>query len=185
MKRTELKRKTPLQAKTRSLQNFAILQTRTPLQTRIGLKASSGLKTYKPLKAGKPGLRRTAHSTEPPTAADLERWTVMRKIGCVACLLNKAHGLRKVLGMAIEIHHQLSGGRRIGHHAAVALCVFHHQGTKWPEITMGYTAVALIYGPSLARESRAFAVAYGDDAGLLEFQGALLRQALRTQVAPA
>ena len=162
MKRTELKRKTPLQA-------------RMPLQTRTGLKASAGLKTYTPLKAGKPGLRRSAHSTQPPTAADLERWAVMRKIGCVACLMNKAHGLRKVLGMAIEIHHQLSGGRRIGHHAAVALCVFHHQGTKWPEITMGYAAVALIYGPSLGRESRAFAVAYGDDAALLIYQTSLIK----------
>ena len=111
----------------------------TPLRRYTALRAKAGLKTYsrlttsKPLKVGK-GLRRRAHSTEPPTPMDQVRFHMMRKRGCIACMMNRARGIATATFVRkdLEIHHLLSGGVRIGHHATVCLCHFHHQGKRLP-----------------------------------------------------
>lgn len=160
MKRTELKRKTPLLART-GLKTYSTLKTHTPM------------KQGRAIKARQKPLRRTAHSTQPPTDADLEMFAAMRRGGCLACRTNLHRALFRMpinLRHGLEIHHLLSGGVRIGHHATVALCRYHHQGDKWPNIEHGYNHTAARYGPSLGREPRAFRAMYGDDATLLAQQ---------------
>lgn len=104
----------------------------------------------------------------------------MRWLGCLACRINRLNGRAVVMQArkALEIHHQLSGGRRIGHHAVICLCHYHHQGKRLPMITMGYREHAQKYGPSLERESRAFAAMYGDQETLLAMQISLLEGVL-------
>ncbi|MGC1550820.1 MAG: Ref family recombination enhancement nuclease [Rhodanobacter sp.] len=92
----------------------------------------------------------------------------------MACKLNQSPMWR--CKMNIEIHHLLSGGRRIGHDASIALCHWHHQAKRFPSTTSGYTDQAKHYGPSLEREPRRFHEVYGTDDELLDFQEALLAQ---------
>lgn len=100
----------------------------------------------------------------------------MKAIGCVACWLNRQHGRPSASPGQhnLEIHHQLSGGRRIGHDATVCLCHYHHQGKRLPFVEYGYRAQAEIYGPSLEREPRRFREVYGSDEAMLELQSILL-----------
>ena len=156
------------------------------------MKRGSELKRYTalpPHKAGRPvkQMARTAlkpsmkrmrqsRSTEKATPQQAARWALMRKIGCVACLINMQIGL-KVTRMALEHHHHTSGGIRIGHDNSVELCRHHHQGDKFPMIDAGYKANAAAYGPSYGREPARFRLIYGTDDELLEFQNALLAQA--------
>lgn len=138
------------------------------------------LRTLKPLRAKKFGLRRTAHSTTPPSPVDQERFTAMRRIGCIACFINRQIGLASaaLTNRNLEIHHQLSGGRRIGHHATVCLCHYHHQGKRLPYVEYGYSVQSQTFGPSLGREPRRFREVYGDDVRMLTMQNTLLaRQA--------
>jgi hypothetical protein len=156
MRRTELKRITPLGACTKALR-------RTELARKTAIK---------------PGTKRMrqSRSTDKPTTQQAARWALMRKIGCVACLLNKQIGM-KVTRMVLEHHHQTDSGRRIGHDETVELCRHHHQGDKFPMIDAGYKANAAVYGPSYGKEPARFRLVYGADEELLEFQNALLAQA--------
>lgn len=90
----------------------------------------------------------------------------MQELGCVASILDG------VIGVPGEIHHILSGGRRISHDHTVCLSPFHHRGIipegRKPD---EYQAV---HGPSLALKPRAFRVRYGDEEELLAIQEALL-----------
>lgn len=154
------------------------LKRYTALRARTGLKTYSRLTTSTPLKAGK-GLRRRAHSTEPPSPLDQVRFHMMRKRGCIACMMNRARGIATAAfgRNELEIHHLLSGGVRIGHHATVCLCHFHHQGKRLPFLDQGYKAQAAIFGPSLGREPRRFRAMYGDNDALLAYQEAALAKA--------
>jgi hypothetical protein len=101
------------------------------------------------------------------TRADRSRICEIKEGRCVACW---------VLGrttIGCDAHHMLSGGRRIGHEATVALCAWHHRAVPDP----GETAprMALLYGPSLIQGSKPFRAAYGTDAQLLEIQEQMLR----------
>ena len=100
------------------------------------------LKRKTRLLARKPGLRRTAHSTKPPTKAEQERFQAMRRIGCIACFIGRQIGIAsaQLAHRNLEIHHLLSGGRRIGHEATVCLCHYHHQGKRLPFVEYGYMA---------------------------------------------
>jgi len=155
MKRTELKRITPLGVGTTALR-------RTELARKTAIK---------------PGTKRMrqSRSTEKATPEQAARWALMRKIGCVACLINRQIGL-KVTRMVLEHHHHTSAGRRIGHDHSVELCRHHHQGDKFPMIDAGYKANASVYGPSYGKEPARFRLVYGTDVELLEFQNALLAQ---------
>ena len=77
----------------------------------------------------------------------------------------------------------LSGGRRIGHHAAMCLCHYHHQGKRLPYVYKGYAEQSEVLGPSMAREPRRFREIYGTQESLLDFQRELLRIAAEVRIA--
>ena len=106
-------------------------------------------------------------STGNRNKAEQARFDKMKEMGqCVACYQRGIHGRGH-----IEIHHLLSGNKRIGHMATVSLCVWHHRGIA-DEGTAFMTKCAL--GPSLAHGSKPFRAEFGTDAELLVLQNALL-----------
>ncbi|MGH8159302.1 MAG: Ref family recombination enhancement nuclease [Rhodanobacter sp.] len=156
MKRTPLKRRTPLRASGPSLSRQTALTTRTRLVSRTQIRAKARPRA---------------------NAAQVERWVEMKAIGCIACLLNGAHGL----GIApvspdnpLEIQHMLSGTRRIGHDATVCWCHYHHQGKRLPHPAIGYRDHASLYGPSFGHEPNRFREMYGSDKAQMERQRELL-----------
>ena len=58
--------------------------------------------------------------------------------------------------MAIEIHHLVRSGRRLGHDHVVPLCHYHHQGKFLPGDFTSYKAASGVFGPSLEREPSRF-----------------------------
>lgn len=109
------------------------------------------------------------HSTGTPTKAEKARMDKMKEMGqCVACYQRGIHGWGYV-----ELHHLLSGNKRIGHLATVSLCIYHHRGLF--ESGGGSLADAkAVYGPSLAHGSKPFRAEFGTDKELLDLQNALL-----------
>lgn len=106
------------------------------------------------------------HSTGTPTKAEKARMDAMKEMGqCVACYQLGIHGRGY-----IEIHHLLSGNRRIGHLATVALCEWHHRGVACIPVSDMNT----LFGPSLAHGSKPFRARFGTDMELLGLQNALL-----------
>ena len=134
------------------------------------------LKRITPLRQRKRWISRKRHSTPPPAPIDELRFARMRKIGCLACRMNRLRGIATATFRKsdIEIHHILSGGRRIGHESTICLCHYHHQGKRLPFRNEGYKAQAQIFGPSLERDPRWFRAMYGNELDLLEQQNALL-----------
>lgn len=167
MKRTPMIRKTPMSRG----KGFAAMTAKRLAKATEKRKATV-------IKAGK-GLRQS-RSTGKPTAAHLARWERARSIGCVACHLNGVDHVNRGVRAApaqprdLEMHHLLSGGRRISHEATVCLCHFHHQGKRLPRVDVGYKVQAVIYGPSLGREPRRFREWYGTDQELLAYQEVML-----------
>lgn len=89
----------------------------------------------------------------------------LREIGCVPCRLR----LRAYV--PAEKHHLLTtgqhgNGKRRGEAFTVAVCPWHHRGI-WPDGMTPGQARAL-YGPSYAREPRAFRKLWSDDVLLTE-----------------
>lgn len=106
------------------------------------------------------------HSTGNPTKAEQARFDRLKEMGkCVACYQLGIHGRGP-----IEIHHLLSGNKRIGHLATVSLCIWHHRGLS----DMGMAEAVRVLGPSLAYGSKPFRAKFGTDAELLGLQNALL-----------
>lgn len=97
------------------------------------------------------------HSTGKPTATDVERFELLRQIGCIACYLE---GLRGIACGRTEIHHLLSGNRRRGHRFTVPLGAWHHRGVTDRLTSADMTAT---FGPSLANGSKPFRERYGSD----------------------
>ena len=91
----------------------------------------------------------------------------MQEVGCIACALNGK------LGVPADIHHILSGGKRISHDATVALCPWHHRGTNETGL-MTDKQLEEFYGPSLARNPKEFYARYGSPSELLEIQKHML-----------
>lgn len=108
-----------------------------------------------------------------PTKEHQRRFQLMQHFGCVACYMEGRSGSPG------DVHHLLSGGRRIGHDATVCLCEWHHRGV--PKAG-GEELAASILGPSLAKEPRKFRHHYGHDAVLLKLQNELLSEAEKTVV---
>jgi len=106
------------------------------------------------------------HSTGKPTKTEAARMDAIKQGVCVAC------HQRAIPSYAPEIHHLLSGGRRIGHMATVGLCQWHHRAV----ISWGCTGQEMreFYGPSLNEGSKTFHAEFGSDAVLLGYQDALL-----------
>lgn len=89
----------------------------------------------------------------------------VRALGCICC--------RKLGGFALpQIHHVISGGRRMGHMSILPLCPWHHQG--YPP--QGYTdkQATDLFGPSLANGSKPFVRHWGSEAELLDEVAELL-----------
>lgn len=106
-----------------------------------------------------------------PTVAQQRQQDEQRAGGCIACRMNLSRGLLAT-GMAIEIHHQVKCGRRLGQDFTVALCHWHHQADAWPvgyDLSR-YTDLVVLFGPSLKRSPGQFQLAYGNNAEQLEYQ---------------
>lgn len=100
------------------------------------------------------------------------RFRRLKEMGCIACW---KEGLPNV---PPEIHHLNLGGRagqkRRGDEFTIPLCRWHHRGR-----TMGNRnaqLMRLLYGPSLAHDSRKFREQYGQDDALLAKVNDLIRQ---------
>lgn len=106
------------------------------------------------------------HSTGKPTKAEAARMDAIKAGPCVAC------HQRGVDSWCPEVHHLLSGGRRIGHMATIGLCSWSHRGVVFE--FHSHAEMRETYGPSLAEGSKPFRAAFGTDAELLAIQNALL-----------
>ncbi len=112
------------------------------------------------------------HSTGKPTKAEQARFGRMKEQGiCIACYLR---GTQPAYPQHIEIHHLLSGNRRIGHMATVSLCTWHHRAV--PPWGWGDAEARDYLGPSLAKGSKPFRAEFGTDAELLAIQNGLLNE---------
>ena len=176
MKRTPLKRKTPM----RQVSEKRMFAAMTPA-TRRSAKFAPG-KPQKATKMRASGRRlRQGRRTEKPTAADLARFEQIRAIGCIACM----RGLGRGYGCT-EVHHLLVGGkhgqRRRGHEYTIGLCGWHHQGSR-PH-GMHERDGRKVYGPSYKLHARAFRQEYGHDDELLIFQNHLITRRLASLVNP-
>lgn len=117
------------------------------------------------------------HSTGNRTKAEQARFDKMKEMRiCMACYLDGSKVRR-----FIEIHHLLSGNKRIGHMATVSLCPWHHRGVwesgfdhEHESFIRTVGKYAGLYGPSLAHGSKPFRARYGTDKELLALQNALL-----------
>lgn len=91
----------------------------------------------------------------------------MQSIGCVCCQIR---GLGYADG---EIHHILSGGRRISHDHTICLTPWHHRGV----VPSGFTEkqVKDIMGPSMAKSPKEFEEVFGTQEELLEFQNEVIK----------
>lgn len=60
---------------------------------------------------------------KPPTDAEHRRFDIItREIGCIVCKLQgKPY-------TPAEVHHLVSGGKRMGHSYTIPLCPYHHRG---------------------------------------------------------
>lgn len=100
------------------------------------------------------------------------RSALVRQLPCIACEIQKCDQ-----PYPTEEHHQNldghAGQKRLGDDYSVPLCKWHHRGVCQP---IGPEAMRLFYGPSLARESKAFRQRYGSDEKLLEMTNERLRE---------
>lgn len=108
--------------------------------------------------------------TDPISKANARRMRMLREVGCLACRINN----NGVLGYPVELHHLLSGGRRIGHAATVPLCAWHHRGVV--DTFRGQTTALCqqTLGYSFARNPAKFREMYGSDEELLDFANSVI-----------
>lgn len=103
------------------------------------------------------------------TKAEQSRFDKLKQQPCMACEIQGIPSRDDAQeGFAHEIHHLLSGGRRIGHLATVALCIWHHRGRLIGEHTI--QEMRQYFGPALSEGSVPFRKAFGTDAELLQMQ---------------
>ena len=109
--------------------------------------------------------------TKPRNKAEQARFDKMKEQGiCMACYQLGIKGEQY-----IEIHHLLSGNKRIGHMATVSLCVWHHRGVLIAGDNVPDILIGLIQrGPSLAHGSKPFRAQFGTDKELLDMQNGFL-----------
>lgn len=106
------------------------------------------------------------------TKAEQARIDAIKAGPCLACM---ARGIPSEGMGVVQVHHLLSGGRRMGHMATVGLCCWHHMAQPF----WGMTSQECrdYYGPSLAEGSKPFHSEFGSDAELLAMQNEMLRSA--------
>ena len=106
-------------------------------------------------------------SLKSATKAEKRRFMRLQDVGCIACRIAVGTG-----GIPSDIHHILSGGRRISHSATLPLCCWHHRGL--PVGDMDIDAMDLLLGPSLALSKRRFINRFGTEMELLEMVNKIL-----------
>lgn len=111
------------------------------------------------------------HSTTTPTKAEAARFAKLKALGCIACRLNGDFSETA----EPEIHHFLSGNRRIGHEATVPLCTFHHRGIAYDGVPEAWFLANV--GPSWHLHRREFRARYGTDWELLQTVNELIGEA--------
>lgn len=94
------------------------------------------------------------------TKADRDRWALFRHTGCIVTRLK--FGVYN----DYDVHHLVEGGRRLGHQYTIPLNPWYHRGV--PPMDMSTDEAEAFYGPSLARNKRAFVAAFGTERKLLE-----------------
>jgi hypothetical protein len=150
---------------------------------RTRLAPASGKKAAGKAVAMRTAIRRKRYL--PASPEQRARWDRMIGLGCVACRLNEIDfNLRRVsylrtrttvlCAAKLEIHHLLSGNKRMGHDFTVCLCRFHHQGDFLPVVGHPYAEQAMAYGPSVAHEGKRFREVYGREMALLAYQNSVL-----------
>jgi hypothetical protein len=121
------------------------------------------------------------HSTPRLKIEDTERFKALRELGCIACYVSWINAkmtdekASRLTCGKVEVHHILSGNRRIGHDATIPLSRWHHQGLPLSGVTA--RQMEAIYGPSLARASKRFRETYGDEHQLLALTNKLVADA--------
>lgn len=108
-------------------------------------------------------------STGAPTKAQQERFDAIKEAGCVVA------NIRGLGWTPAEIHHLTVGGKhgskRRGHEFSVGLNPWSHRGVTFNDLSAD--ECYWLFGPSYAREPRAFRERYPDDL-LLEHQEGML-----------
>ena len=100
------------------------------------------------------------------TKSEQARFDNMKDLGCIACILDgQLEAFALFQTWDVEIHHMLSGNKRIGDEATVPLCRWHHQGVS--QVTPNAIMLEQ-YGPSWHKHRREFRKRYGSDAELIE-----------------
>jgi Recombination enhancement, RecA-dependent nuclease len=107
---------------------------------------------------------------------DKARYDAMRDIGCIACLIAR----NPTQCGKLTMHHIVDKGYRKhsgGNQATIPLGEWHHQGYPHSYPHMDYTAgwMRMMYGPSMALESKEFARIYGSQRELLGKVNEMLR----------
>lgn len=119
-----------------------------------------------------------------PTKAEQARMARLKEMPCMAChQLSIVPELEKVWSTFFgsvfgsvcgptEVQHLIRGNKRRGHMATIPLGAWHHRGI--PQEGFSADDMKLIWGPSLARSSKAFHAAFGSDDELLARTNKLL-----------
>lgn len=113
------------------------------------------------------------HSTRKPTKTEQARLDALSRMPCICCENTMLAQPSKT-----EIHHIVDRGYRShsgGHMSTIPLCEWHHQGICLDGLTA--RDMTNLYGPSLARNKRAFVALYGAERALLAIVDARLRVA--------
>lgn len=98
---------------------------------------------------------------KPINQLDRERFYLLKNhYGCAAC---RHLGIS---GHTVEIHH-LVEGYRLGHQFTIPLCIWHHRGER-ENLAVTMERMRQFFGPSLAREKKAFVSKFGSERELLE-----------------
>ncbi len=94
------------------------------------------------------------------TKAEREWQASIIRLGCIACIVDL-----NIFGAPADVHHMLSGGRRMGEAFTLALCFNHHRAGRDDEQCV-----------SRDHNQRRFEARYGSEAVLLERTRELVKQ---------
>ena len=112
------------------------------------------------------------------TKADEERGEIMYEIGCLPCAIDGWNG------SLATIQHTLEGGQRPDdeHQKTYPSCPWHHQGIKPSDFRGPIVHAERKYGPSLSRNSRAFAKRYGTEKQLVLITDGMVRMVKKARL---
>ena len=113
---------------------------------------------------------RRGRSTSSPNKEETARFDAIKDIGCIIAV-------KMDIGwVPCEIHHLTIGGKhganRRGHEFSIGLNPWSHRGVTFNGLTVDQCME--MFGPSYAKQPRAFRELIGPDDDLLEYQNQLL-----------